>query len=634
MGSASSVPLAAGETKTTTIAGSASETWNVAIAGTWSSSTLQGSAPNKSWQMGKSKEPITSATFSTSGIPGTITKIEVACSSKDASAKVNATVGGSAFGTQNQSTPSWTTVNTVTFNGSASGEIVVTIGGSTAATYIRSITVTYTSTFTVTYNANGATSGDVPVDGTAYAENATVTVLGNTGSLAKTNYTFGGWNTKADGTGTVYAAAATFSITSNTNLYAIWNGVPYDITMPSNDSYGTYAASATDDVPYGTLVTLTYTPASGKEIYGAVWSVDGEELSGNTFTMPAKDVTVTVELLDEAKLPFEWAGGTSSELLALPGVTGNSLGDYAESNAPYRVQFNANNDYIQIKTNDKPGVVSFGFKVFTALASNAGTKITIQGSSNGSSFSDVEEFSLKSYAIGTYSLTTTNAFDADVRYVRILFTKGSNGQNVGVGPISIDLPGPANPTTSGDETYLTTSDNMDGWRAFYDASNSYSVDVNTKVYVADADPVGTTITLKAIDGIPAAVPVILHTSSSEDSYKMTLTEKAAATYTYTGTNKLIWTSSAVDNKYRLGFGASGVGFYPYSGTPSSGAVILDIAASARSLTLGFEDEATGVADVRGKMADGRSDIYNLNGQKVLNPTKGLYIMNGKKVIIK
>ena len=33
-----------------------------------------------------------------------------------------------------------------------------------------------------------------------------------------------------------------------------------------------------------------------------------------------------------------------------------------------------------------------------------------------------------------------------------------------------------------------------------------------------------------------------------------------------------------------------------------------------------------------KMTDG--NYYNMNGQLVTNPTKGLYIFNGKKVILK
>ena len=34
------------------------------------------------------------------------------------------------------------------------------------------------------------------------------------------------------------------------------------------------------------------------------------------------------------------------------------------------------------------------------------------------------------------------------------------------------------------------------------------------------------------------------------------------------------------------------------------------------------------------MEDVRSDFYNLNGQRVNQPTKGLYIVNGKMVVIK
>ena len=40
-------------------------------------------------------------------------------------------------------------------------------------------------------------------------------------------------------------------------------------------------------------------------------------------------------------------------------------------------------------------------------------------------------------------------------------------------------------------------------------------------------------------------------------------------------------------------------------------------------------------DVRSKMDDGRGEVYNLAGQRVAQPTtKGLYIVNGRKVVIK
>ena len=149
--SVTSVPLAANANpQTTTITGSQSETWDVAITGTWTSSSIQGTANNKYWQMGKRDAAITQATFSTTINNATISSIVVNCASYNGTAKVKCTVGGSNFGTQNQNTASWSnnTGGDVTFSGSGSGQIIVTIDNSasgTRATYIQSITVTYTT---------------------------------------------------------------------------------------------------------------------------------------------------------------------------------------------------------------------------------------------------------------------------------------------------------------------------------------------------------------------------------------------------------------------------------------------------------------------------------------------------------
>ena len=50
-------------------------------------------------------------------------------------------------------------------------------------------------------------------------------------------------------------------------------------------------------------------------------------------------------------------------------------------------------------------------------------------------------------------------------------------------------------------------------------------------------------------------------------------------------------------------------------------------------SLFIDGMTTGIAEVRGKMEGGRDDIFDLQGRKVHNPGKGLYIVNGKKVII-
>ena len=52
-----------------------------------------------------------------------------------------------------------------------------------------------------------------------------------------------------------------------------------------------------------------------------------------------------------------------------------------------------------------------------------------------------------------------------------------------------------------------------------------------------------------------------------------------------------------------------------------------------SLFVDGEGTITGISDVSSNPEENRNDIYNLNGQRVTQPRKGLYIVNGKKLII-
>ncbi|MBQ8064890.1 MAG: hypothetical protein IJ200_04440 [Prevotella sp.] len=45
-------------------------------------------------------------------------------------------------------------------------------------------------------------------------------------------------------------------------------------------------------------------------------------------------------------------------------------------------------------------------------------------------------------------------------------------------------------------------------------------------------------------------------------------------------------------------------------------------------------ETTGINAVQGSQSKANGEYYNLNGQRVAQPTKGLYIVNGKKVVVK
>lgn len=50
--------------------------------------------------------------------------------------------------------------------------------------------------------------------------------------------------------------------------------------------------------------------------------------------------------------------------------------------------------------------------------------------------------------------------------------------------------------------------------------------------------------------------------------------------------------------------------------------------------LSFDDEATGISGVKRMRDEGNNHIYNIKGQRVETPSKGLYIKNGKKVVVK
>ncbi|UKK51328.1 hypothetical protein L6472_01655 [Prevotella sp. E13-17] len=59
----------------------------------------------------------------------------------------------------------------------------------------------------------------------------------------------------------------------------------------------------------------------------------------------------------------------------------------------------------------------------------------------------------------------------------------------------------------------------------------------------------------------------------------------------------------------------------------------DIPGEARSLSLVFDDEAASIEGISERSVK-NLDFFNLAGQRVTAPSKGLYIVNGKKVIVK
>jgi len=201
---------------------------------------------------GTSKKAVSYLNLTTSDISGTITQIVVnASGASGTSAKLNVTVGGSAFGSEQSLTSS---AANYTLTGSASGEIVVAITQSSAkkAIYCKSITVTYTAggggggtAYTVTFDKGTGTCSTASL--TEASAGAGVTLPTPTHPCSSDGWTFAGWTTgslvTSETTTTpdpLYTGGSNYKPSSDITLYAVYqqsgDGLYHLITtLPTGD---------------------------------------------------------------------------------------------------------------------------------------------------------------------------------------------------------------------------------------------------------------------------------------------------------------------------------------------------------------------------------------------------------------
>lgn len=170
-------------------------------------------------------------------------------------------------------------------------------------------------------------------------------------------------------------------------------------------------------------------------------SVNGYE---KPLTLP-KDVTFTAGkiktlafnydkvVVDYVTLPWAIDGtGGKSIWTSTVGLSQNGLGsDYAPNYAPYLTKFDTNGDYVQVKFNSPAKQVSFKVKM---IGGPNTSYFTLQGSSNGSVFTDIEEFTVSGKQNSELSFVSSQNIDESYRILRLVFKKGSN---VGLGAMSI-----------------------------------------------------------------------------------------------------------------------------------------------------------------------------------------------------
>lgn len=170
-----------------------------------------------------------------------------------------------------------------------------------------------------------------------------------------------------------------------------------------------------------------------------------------------------------------------------------------------------------------------------------------------------------------------------------------------------------------------------GWRTLVSSVNA-TLPEGLKAYTVSgisATESSSTAQLAEATAIKAGEPYLLNGAAG--TYTLTVTEDAAAP----ATNLLkVSDETTTNGVYVLANHDAKVGFYKWAGgLLGAGRVYLPGSANAKEF-IGFSfDETTGINSLQTeKKANGQ--FFNLAGQRVAQPQKGLYIVNGKKVIVK
>ena len=194
-----------------------------------------------------------------------------------------------------------------------------------------------------------------------------------------------------------------------------------------------------------------------------------------------------------------------------------------------------------------------------------------------------------------------------------------------------------------DDEIIITSAGQTTWCSAYDLD--FTDIEGLKAYMAEGYNRTTgTIWLMRVFEVPAGEGILL----IGDAGDYTIPHKSTTTYYMnmlvgTVTAKTINETDGEYTNYYLSSGDYGVGFYKVNGSVDLKAnrAYLPLLKSTVSGSRGFigidfddgEDGTTGISEAQQRV--GEQDVwYNLQGQRVDNPSKGLYIRNGKKVIVK
>ena len=175
-----------------------------------------------------------------------------------------------------------------------------------------------------------------------------------------------------------------------------------------------------------------------------------------------------------------------------------------------------------------------------------------------------------------------------------------------------------------------------GWATLY---TKYDLDFSgvTGLEAYTAAVADGKVTLTKVDNVPANTGVVLKGAGNYNIPVIASSETAKGDLLGSATDATAYNAIDGYTLYMLKKVGEKAQFVPVTGGEiAAGKAYLKVAnaTTARNLDVTFADEATGIESVKNEGLKVKSEVYNLKGQRVSDPTKGLYIVNGKKIAIK
>lgn len=538
----------------------------------------------------------------------------------------------------------------------------VNIATFTATTNPLVLGETTTTTTTVTNDQVGWT----PVSYTYESDDTDVATVDENGEITAV----------AKGTANI---TVTPVVSATDPTYKVGESKSLEITV-SNPSHtasfsinGVIDNNDNDTVEEGEDITFPTDPAdiSGKSFVGwkassaIVGTTEEEPTLVTAATMGNANITYYAVF---AKVTTGTVTKTDNITLTTTGVSGNSYSSWTNkqatggSNAVYAGCNAGGNDAIQLNAStntSKRGIISTTTggklkKITVEWNSNSNDARSLVVYGSNTAYESVSGFNTsKGSELGSIlkSSGTELTISGDYTYVGLYATEAiyldkisidwETTGNVYSGYCTTVHAEPSDPEVDGSgNVELTTTANMAGWRTYNNnTSNKYTVDGTTKVYYASATGESKVTLTEIAGGVPANMVVILHQSSGTT---ITLTKDNDAVISGAPADpsdnelKVSTANENLGTVYRLGYKAAyGVGFYQYtSASAPAGVIYVASVSSANFLGLDFgEGETTSVKQIE-TAKQNVGEYFNLAGQRVANPTKGLYIVNGRKVVIR